>query len=223
MKPDSKASSWADTASLPGNNLFAAVDLMLAACQRSVVLQATLLDDMARQSLAHSRELSKGGTPSPDWPRALFQEGLMEPSLRYVTGMMALGRTTSSCLMSLGTAQLRGSDDEVASLSRGAHDDAVDAAQDAAAATASALSHCLEAIGKMGEMAARAGVAAVANGAAQLEQVREQQTAYVRDGALHDEEEDALDRADAEEMTEPISPSGRHVRMARAAPRGRGH
>lgn len=228
MKPDNQAASWASASNpsaLSAGNLFAAGDLMLAACQRSVALQASLVDDMVRQSLAHSHELSSGKL-RPDWPRAFYQESLMEPSLRYVTNLMALGRTTTSCLMSLGTAQLRGATEEVDSLSRGAHDDAVEAAQDAAAATTAALSHCLEAVGKIGEIAARAGAAAMANGMASFDQARDQQSSYMRDTSATDEEdaqEAALDSADAEEMTEPIVARGRHPRVARSVPRGRGH
>ena len=69
-------------------------------------------------------------------------------------------------MTSLVTAQMRGSQEEMHSLSQVAHDDAERAAVDAAAATGSAMSCCMNAVGKLGEIAAHNAASAAATATA---------------------------------------------------------
>jgi len=80
---------------------------------------------------------------------------------------MSLSRNASTTMTSLLTAQMRGSEDEVHSLSQVAHDDAERAAVDAATATGSAMSCCMNAVGKLGEIAAHNASAAAGTQRAQ--------------------------------------------------------
>jgi hypothetical protein len=79
-------------------------------------------------------------------------------------GMMSLSRNASTTMTSLVTAQMRGSQEEMHGLSQVAQDDAERAAVDAATATGSAMSCCMNAVGKLGEIAAHAAATATAAG-----------------------------------------------------------
>jgi hypothetical protein len=91
---------------------------------------------------------------------------VVEPMWRYMVGMMSLSRNASTTMTSLVTAQMRGSQEEMHALSQVAHDDAERAAVDAATATGSAMSCCMNAVGKLGEIAAHNAATAAATAAA---------------------------------------------------------
>jgi hypothetical protein len=148
----------------------AASDIMVATCQRSLALHAELLDQMVSRSLDHTRQAgeSKAGLGGMrNWMSTdAMRTCVAEPMWRYMIGMMSLSRNASTTMTSLLTAQMRGSEDEVHSLSQVAHDDAERAAVDAATATGSAMSCCMNAVGKLGEIAAHNASSAAATAAA---------------------------------------------------------
>jgi hypothetical protein len=151
----------------------AASDIMVATCQRSLALHAELLDQLVSRSLDHTRQ---GGDASESKPGLgvmgtwmagdAMRSCVVGPMWRYMIGMMSLGRNASTTMTSLVTAQMRGSQEELHSLSQVAHDDAERAAVDAAAATGSAMSCCMNAVGKLGEIAAHNASSAAATASA---------------------------------------------------------
>jgi len=151
----------------------AASDIMVATCQRSLALHAELLDQMVSRSLDHTRQAGEAGESKAglggmrNWMSTdAMRTCVAEPMWRYMIGMMSLSRNASTTMTSLLTAQMRGSEDEVHSLSQVAHDDAERAAVDAATATGSAMSCCMNAVGKLGEIAAHNASSAAATAAA---------------------------------------------------------
>ena len=147
----------------------AASDIMVAACQRSLALHAELLDQLVSRTLDHTRQAgdaseSRSGLGGMrNWMSTdAMRTCVAEPMWRYMIGMMSLSRNASTTMTSLLTAQMRGSEDEVHSLSQVAHDDAERAAVDAATATGSAMSCCMNAVGKLGEIAAHNAASAAA-------------------------------------------------------------
>ena len=151
----------------------AASDIMVAACQRSLALHAELLDQLVSRSLDHTRQAGDASESKPglgamrNWMSTdAMRACVAEPMWRYMIGMMSLSRNASTTMTSLLTAQMRGSEDEVHSLSQVAHDDAERAAVDAATATGSAMSCCMNAVGKLGEIAAHNAASAAASASA---------------------------------------------------------
>lgn len=151
----------------------AASDIMVAACQRSLALHAELLDQLVSRTLDQTRQAGAAGESKPglnamgNWMSAdAMRTCVVEPMWRYMIGMMSLGRNASTTMTSLVTAQMRGSQEEMHSLSQVAHDDAERAAVDAATATGSAMSCCMNAVGKLGEIAAHNAASAAAAAAA---------------------------------------------------------
>jgi hypothetical protein len=151
----------------------AASDIMVAACQRSLALHAELLDQLVSRSLDHTRQSGEASESQPglgamkQWMSAdAMRTCVVEPMWRYMIGMMSLSRNASTTMTSLVSAQMRGSQEEMHSLSQVAHDDAERAAVDAAAATGSAMSCCMNAVGKLGEIAAHNAASAAATATA---------------------------------------------------------
>jgi hypothetical protein len=81
---------------------------------------------------------------------------LFEPTWHYMVGLMSLSRSTGNSLVTLMSSQMRGAQDEVDSLSREAHEEAVDAARTAASAAVAAMSSCAQAVSQLGERASQA-------------------------------------------------------------------
>ena len=150
-----------------------ASEIMVAVCQRSLALHAELLDQLVSRSLDHTRQSGEASDLQPglgamkQWMSAdAMRTCVAEPMWRYMVGMMSLSRNASTTMTSLVTAQMRGSQEEMHALSQVAHDDAERAAVDAATATGSAMSCCMNAVGKLGEIAAHNAASAAATAAA---------------------------------------------------------
>ena len=135
----------------------AAGDILLAACQRSIMLNAEFVEEVIRRTLGEARAPTAPaalmpGMPAmpvmPGLPPGWHQQALVEPGLRYVIGLMSLGRSTTDTLVALMTAQMRGASGEVETLSRNAHEDAIKAVQAATSATGAVMSQCLGAVGQ---------------------------------------------------------------------------
>jgi len=138
---------------MPGGT--AAGDILLAACQRSITLNAEFVEEVIRRTLDTTRGPSASASLVPGMPHAWAQSTLVEPSLRYVIGLMSLGRTTTDTMVALMAAQMRGASGEVETLSRNAHDDAIKAVQAATSATGAVMSQCLGAAGHFTELGDR--------------------------------------------------------------------
>ena len=108
----------------------ATTQLMFAAWQRSVALQAEWIEDSLKRARNH-REVPALQRPMTDWS---------EPALRYLIGMMALGRSTQDQLVCLTSASLRGAHDDVERLTTEARQQASEASEEAGSATQSAWS-----------------------------------------------------------------------------------
>ncbi len=148
----------------------AAGDIVMAACQRSFALHAHWINESVNRTLEHAALHASGeAAASPaqhgEWMRAT----LFEPTWHYMVGLMSLGRSTGDSLVTLMSSQMRGAQDELESLSREAHEDAVDAARTAASAAVAAMSSCAQAVSQLGERATQAAQHAVraAQGSAQ--------------------------------------------------------
>lgn len=108
----------------------ATTQLMMAAWQRSVALQAEWIEDSLRRARNH-REMPALQRPVTDWS---------EPALRYLIGLMALTRNTQDQLVCLTSASLRGAQEDVARLTTEARQQASEASEEAGSATQSAWS-----------------------------------------------------------------------------------
>jgi len=108
----------------------ATTQLMFAAWQRSVALQAEWIEDSLKRARNH-REVPALQRPMTDWS---------EPALRYLIGMMALGRSTQDQLVCLTSASLRGAQGDVERLTTEARQQASQASAEAGSATQSAWS-----------------------------------------------------------------------------------
>ena len=130
-------------------------DILLTACQRSITLNAEFVEEVIRRTLDNAREPTASPALMPAMPHAWAQAALVEPSLRYVIGMMSLGRTTTDTMVALMAAQLRGASGEVETLSRTAHDEAVKSIQAATSATGAVMSQCLGAASQFSSLGDR--------------------------------------------------------------------
>jgi len=108
----------------------AAAQLMIAAWQRNVALQAEWIEDSLRRARDH-REVPALQRPVTDWS---------EPALRYLIGLMALGRSTQDQLVCLTSASLRGAQGDLDRLTTEARQQASQASEEAGCATQSAWS-----------------------------------------------------------------------------------
>lgn len=108
----------------------ATAQLMMAAWQRSVALQAEWIEDSLRRARNH-REMPALQRPMTDWS---------EPTLRYLIGLMALTRSTQDQLVCLTSASLRGAHDDVERLTTEARQQVSEASEEAGSATQSAWS-----------------------------------------------------------------------------------
>jgi hypothetical protein len=134
----------------------AAADIVTAACQRSFALQAELLDQVVSRGLEQSRQaIADPRGAGTALPGAWLQSNPLEPVWRCGVGMMTVYQNAAASLVTLMTAQLRGADEELESLSRDAHDDVERASATAAAAAGTAMSHGLAAVGRIGEVGAQ--------------------------------------------------------------------
>jgi hypothetical protein len=123
------------TAALIGSPLLpAATQLMLAAWQRSIALQAEWFEDSLKRARNH-RDLPAMQRPMTDWT---------EPALRYFIGVMALGRSAQDQLVCLTSASLRGAQQDIERLSGEAREQASLASHEAGSATQSAWSCLLQ-------------------------------------------------------------------------------
>jgi hypothetical protein len=112
----------------------AAAQLMLAAWQRGIALQAEWFEDSLKRARNH-RALPAVQRPMTDWT---------EPALRYLIGVLALGRSTQDQLVCLTSASLRGARQDIDRLSGEAREQASLASHEAGSATQSAWSCLLQ-------------------------------------------------------------------------------
>jgi hypothetical protein len=137
-------------------------DIVLAACQRSMSLHAQLVDQMVGIGLEHSRHAFSD--PRSALRDAVLTTSAMEPVWRYAMGLAGIGQTAVSSVATLVTAQLRGADAEVESLSRQAREEAARCTEQAAGATQTAMSHGLAALGRLAQTATRSAADTVMRG-----------------------------------------------------------
>lgn len=112
----------------------ATAQLMMAAWQRGIALQAEWFEDSLRRARNH-RELPTTQRPLTDWT---------EPALRYLIGVMALGRSTQDQLVCLTSAGMRGARQDIERLTGEARHQASLASHEAGSATQSAWSCLLQ-------------------------------------------------------------------------------
>lgn len=141
-----------------------ATDLMIAAWQRTLALQADWIDQTLHRGVDHSRLMLQPSVLAD--PRVLantlmlgpWQSApLAEPTWRWLGSLWALNRDTAAAMMALAGAQLRGADDEVDRIARDAHDEVDRATTHAAAATAAAgnaMAYGLASAARLGRVAA---------------------------------------------------------------------
>ena len=135
----------------------AAGDIVMAACQRSIALHAHWINESVNRTLEHAALHASGeAVASPAQHGEWMRTTLFEPTWHYMVGLMSLSRSTGNSLVTLMSSQMRGAQDEVDSLSREAHEEAVDAARTAASAAVAAMSSCAQAVSQLGERASQA-------------------------------------------------------------------
>jgi len=136
----------------------AAAEIMLTACQRAFALHTTFADQMVNDGLEQSRQaLADPRSLGAALQGAVARPTIAEPLWRYTAGMMAVYQSAAASLITLLTAQMRGAGSEVESISRTAHDEAEHASASAAEAASTAMTHGIEAMSRLGGLAAQAG------------------------------------------------------------------
>ncbi|RPH43212.1 MAG: hypothetical protein EHM87_14400 [Burkholderiales bacterium] len=138
-------------ASFPMPAASAVTDIVVAACQRSMSLHAQLVDQLVGVGLEQSRHALSD--PRGALRDAMLATSSMEPVWRYAMGMAGIGQSAATSVATLLTAQMRGAEAEVASLSRIARNDAARCTADAAGAAQTAMSRGMAALGRLAETA----------------------------------------------------------------------
>ncbi|MCX7227663.1 MAG: hypothetical protein NTW15_01370 [Burkholderiales bacterium] len=144
----------------------AIADIVLAACQRSMSLHAQLVDHMVGVGIEHSRQAFSD--PRAALRDAMLTTSAMEPVWRYAMGLAGIGQTAVSSVTTLVTAQMRGADAEVESLSRQAREEAARSTEQAAGAAQTAMSHGLAALGRLAQTATRPATEVVTRGTSDM-------------------------------------------------------
>ncbi len=141
----------------------AMADVAITATQRTLALQVELIDGLVGLSIARSRRAF--ADPAGAMRDALLGPTSVEPAWRYATGLAAIGQQAAALLVSLATAQARGSSTELDDLSRDAKHAASRSAVDVASATNAAFNHGLAAIGRLAGDATDTALRSVTDGA----------------------------------------------------------
>jgi hypothetical protein len=152
----------------------ALADITLTAYQRTFALNAAVLEHLLSNGINQSQQAlqeSTSGQPMTGWSNPLLRSASFEQLWRYSAGMMAISQAATASLANLVTAQMRGADKEVETISKDAHQEVAEAAASAAAAAGSVMSNGLAAVSRMTEMATSAGNALGAQAQQQAEQV----------------------------------------------------
>jgi hypothetical protein len=159
----------------------AVADITLAACQRTFALNAAMLEQMLAQGINQSQQaVNDPRSTMTELQNPLAQPAVLEQMWRYSAAMMAICQSATASMANLITAQMRGADKEVESLSKEAHDEVSEAAASAAAAAGSVMSNGLAAVSRMTEIATQAGSAI---GAEMQSQVQEAAATVASNGS----------------------------------------
>jgi hypothetical protein len=148
----------------------AMADIAIAAYQRTFALNASMLEHWLANGANQSQQAMHDPAQPMAWQSPFTQSSTYEQLWRYQTGMMAIVQNATAAMANLITAQMRGADREVETISKAVHHDVAEAAASAAAAAGSAMSNGLSAVSRMAEMTTQAGNAAGAKVQERVEQ-----------------------------------------------------
>jgi hypothetical protein len=137
----------------------AVADITLTAAQRTFALNASLMEQWMSQGVNQSQQALNEPTNANGWQNPMTQPQNLEQLWRYSAAMMTIYQAAAASMANLITAQIRGADKEVESISKEVHDEVAEAAASAAAAAGSVMSNGIAAVSRMTEMATQAGTA----------------------------------------------------------------